>query len=183
MVSKCTCTKVREDKAGVWQGQAWPTAKFLDQVPFFWGGEAEETYSLTMPNPYFLFKKCHYKIIHFLRIWWPAPLLFTLAKSRSTVTRIPFPFLANSYGRSKDTHHLMAYVLNENEVKTLAASTLYLGELRSGTSDPDLHHKCTSLQQRSVSVRNAKSVTVHFRHSFYAFLSINKTCMRKHKAM
>lgn len=66
---------------------------------------------------------------------------------------------------------------------TLAASSLNLGELRIGTWDPDLHHKCTSLQQRWVSIRNAKSVTVYLRHSLYAFLSINKTCMRKHKAM
>jgi hypothetical protein len=42
----------------------------------------------------------------------------------------------------------MAYVMNENEVKTtLAASSLNPGELHIGTWDLDLHHKCISLQQ------------------------------------
>ena len=75
-------------------------------------------------------------------------------------------------------------MLNENEVKTtLAASSLYLGELHIGTWDLDRHHKCTSLQQGLVSIRNAKNVTVYFGHSFYAFLSMNKPCMRKNKVM
>ena len=52
MVSKCTCTKVREDKAGVWQGKAQLTAKFLDQGSIKKKKTTTTTYSLRMPNPY-----------------------------------------------------------------------------------------------------------------------------------
>jgi hypothetical protein len=68
MVSKCTCTKVREDKAGVWQGKAQLTAKFLDQGSIKKKKNNNNNIFIKNAQSILLVKKFHYQIIHFLRI-------------------------------------------------------------------------------------------------------------------